>query len=456
MEGGLLSLRWNDHGTTFFDMLSSIRKKEAYCDVTLVCDGRFYRVHKLVLSTCSQFFDSLFSQTECKHPVVIVANVLCKDLEALLNYMYLGEVNVLQTELPGLMKAAEVLRIKGLAESSKGSGRDAKDRKRTAGGEGSVDSVAKCRKLDNSTEFSRSSPQALDKSNVRSLCRQRTNNESQISKRNMDHMGPINIGDENLDQLSPSRLNEPSSFANDPSVGIDKNHKQILPLRAPSHSATPCSAEKDHDQLPTPRMPSPDFSQSTGKELPVLGCRGVMDETKSSKSDVKVEEILIKEESDEWIGETDDGLDSIPFHDVESNMTYPTQTDTASSYSGNSCIPWELTSSSSQLPAIESHQQHVIPGSSGTQGIGTQQHFGAELPRQFRGRSFFNKIYLEGFVYTKNRTTGLREYWRCQDRTCPGRIILQGKEVIKANKHSHLPPLQRKTTSGIVVKTDLL
>lgn len=94
--------------------------QEVYCDVTLACDGRFYPVHKLVLSTCSDFFDQMFEKTACKHPVIVVANVAHKDLEALLNYMYLGEVNVLQTELSALMKAAETLRIKGLAEPTKG------------------------------------------------------------------------------------------------------------------------------------------------------------------------------------------------------------------------------------------------------------------------------------------------------------------------------------------------
>ena len=37
------------------------------------------------------------------------------NLEALLTYMYVGEVNVKKNELPGLIKAAESLRIKGLA-----------------------------------------------------------------------------------------------------------------------------------------------------------------------------------------------------------------------------------------------------------------------------------------------------------------------------------------------------
>merc|ERR1712198_528157 len=102
-------------GTTFFHVLSNIRKKEAYCDATLACDGRFYPVHKLVLSTCSDYFEQMFEKTKDKQPVIVLKDIRHEDLEALLNYMYLGEVNVLQNDLSGLIKAAECLRIKGLA-----------------------------------------------------------------------------------------------------------------------------------------------------------------------------------------------------------------------------------------------------------------------------------------------------------------------------------------------------
>ena len=89
--------------------------QESYADVTLSCDNKFYPVHKLVLSTCSEYFEEVFRRTECKHPFIVLKDVKHEELEALLNYMYLGEVNVLQTELAGLIKAAECLRIKGLA-----------------------------------------------------------------------------------------------------------------------------------------------------------------------------------------------------------------------------------------------------------------------------------------------------------------------------------------------------
>ena len=89
--------------------------QESYCDVTLACDGKFYALHKLVLSTCSEYFEEMFEKTQCKQPVIVLKDIQSEDLEALLNYMYVGEVNVVQEKLAGLIKAAECLKIKGLA-----------------------------------------------------------------------------------------------------------------------------------------------------------------------------------------------------------------------------------------------------------------------------------------------------------------------------------------------------
>ncbi|XP_042875592.1 longitudinals lacking protein, isoforms A/B/D/L-like isoform X11 [Penaeus japonicus] len=111
----LLSLKWNNHRSTFLHILGVLRDKQSYTDVTLACDGKFYSVHKLVLSTCSDYFCAMFEKTACKSPVIVLKDIKCEDLEALLDYMYLGEVNVRQSDLASLIKAAENLRIKGLA-----------------------------------------------------------------------------------------------------------------------------------------------------------------------------------------------------------------------------------------------------------------------------------------------------------------------------------------------------
>ena len=80
-----------------------------------MCEGSFSPSHKLVLSTCSEYFEQIFEKTECKHPFIVLTGIKPQELEALLTYMYEGSVNVTQDQLRGVMKAAECLQIKGLA-----------------------------------------------------------------------------------------------------------------------------------------------------------------------------------------------------------------------------------------------------------------------------------------------------------------------------------------------------
>ncbi|KAK8394191.1 hypothetical protein O3P69_006403 [Scylla paramamosain] len=115
MEAEVLALKWNNHQSIFYHIISGLRTKGNYTDVTLACDGKFYPVHKLVLSTCSEYFSDIFDRTPCKNPVIVLKDIQCQDLEFLLDYMYIGEVNVRQNDLASLIKAAECLRIKGLA-----------------------------------------------------------------------------------------------------------------------------------------------------------------------------------------------------------------------------------------------------------------------------------------------------------------------------------------------------
>lgn len=51
----------------------------------------------------------------CQHPVIILQDVHFTELEALLVFIYKGEVNIEQKNLPALLKAAETLQIRGLS-----------------------------------------------------------------------------------------------------------------------------------------------------------------------------------------------------------------------------------------------------------------------------------------------------------------------------------------------------
>ncbi|KAL7638075.1 UNVERIFIED_CONTAM: hypothetical protein RMT77_011700 [Armadillidium vulgare] len=115
MTNAYLALRWNNHHTIFTKVLNHLREQEAYTDVTLSCEGRFYGAHKFVLSTCSDYFKAMFSKTPCKHPIIFLNDVGKKDVESLLDFMYKGEVHVPQSELGSLLRTAEALQVKGLA-----------------------------------------------------------------------------------------------------------------------------------------------------------------------------------------------------------------------------------------------------------------------------------------------------------------------------------------------------
>lgn len=86
-----------------------------FVDATIACGGKVYSAHKFVLSTCSDYFKQIFTHNSNSNPILFMKDVSCRDIEALLDFMYHGEVNVPQSSLGSLIKTAESLQIKGLA-----------------------------------------------------------------------------------------------------------------------------------------------------------------------------------------------------------------------------------------------------------------------------------------------------------------------------------------------------
>ncbi|KAG1661368.1 Protein bric-a-brac 2 [Nymphon striatum] len=147
-------LRWNNHHSNLQSMACESLDNEEFVDATISCEGHSVKVHKLILSACSPLFKSIFAANPNKHPFIVLLSDVCySDLKAILNFMYNGEINVSQRmfhlsaieatkvaghilragtaepvywlaasglftsdKLPRLLKAAERLNVKGLAE----------------------------------------------------------------------------------------------------------------------------------------------------------------------------------------------------------------------------------------------------------------------------------------------------------------------------------------------------
>merc|ERR1712025_1450387 len=109
-------LRWNDFQTNMVASFKHLRDEKSFTDVTIACDGQSCKAHKMILSACSPYFKALLEENPSKHPIIILKDVPFSHLQAILEYMYAGEVNVSQADLPAFLKTAERLKVKGLAE----------------------------------------------------------------------------------------------------------------------------------------------------------------------------------------------------------------------------------------------------------------------------------------------------------------------------------------------------
>lgn len=70
----------------------------------------------MVLSACSPFFQRIFSENPCKHPVIVLKDFSGWEVQAIVDFMYKGEISVGQEQLQSLIKAAESLQVRGLAQ----------------------------------------------------------------------------------------------------------------------------------------------------------------------------------------------------------------------------------------------------------------------------------------------------------------------------------------------------
>jgi len=109
-------LRWNDFETNISVAFRELREDKDFFDVTLACDDSQIQAHKVILSACSPFFRNVLRKHPHQHPLLYLKGVSYNEILSVLNFMYLGEVNVAQEELNSFLEVAESLKVKGLTQ----------------------------------------------------------------------------------------------------------------------------------------------------------------------------------------------------------------------------------------------------------------------------------------------------------------------------------------------------
>ena len=108
-------LKWNDFEDNILGAWSSLRQEQEYCDVTLACDdGSLIEAHKIILSAGSPLFRDILKKSKHPSPFIYLKGISKANLDNVLDFLYNGQVNILQEDLNKFLETAQELQVKGL------------------------------------------------------------------------------------------------------------------------------------------------------------------------------------------------------------------------------------------------------------------------------------------------------------------------------------------------------
>ena len=108
-------LRWDDFAANLSNSFYDLKEDKDFTDLTLVCaDHQQVEVHKVVMASNSHFFKKVLKNIKHNHPLIYLRDIKITDMEALLSFMYYGQVSLAEENLNSFLAIAEELEVKGL------------------------------------------------------------------------------------------------------------------------------------------------------------------------------------------------------------------------------------------------------------------------------------------------------------------------------------------------------
>ena len=81
-------LRLNEFESNIKTTWQGFETKQEFCDVTLACDEKQIRTHKLIISASSPVLGHILKQNSRQHPLIYLRGVKYSDLRSLVSFMY--------------------------------------------------------------------------------------------------------------------------------------------------------------------------------------------------------------------------------------------------------------------------------------------------------------------------------------------------------------------------------
>ena len=109
------SLKWRDFETNVSSSFRLLRTDDDFSDVTLVSSDQLQlSAHKLVLSSCSEYFKNILKQNKHSNPLLCLEGISSIELTNVLDYIYNGELQIYQENLERFLEIAARFQLEGL------------------------------------------------------------------------------------------------------------------------------------------------------------------------------------------------------------------------------------------------------------------------------------------------------------------------------------------------------
>ena len=109
-------LKWQAFMFHGRDLFKELRKTQKYSDVTLVTgDQHQFNTHKFILSGCSTVFKEILDRSPL-NSTIYLRGVKQKELESILDFVYLGEATIDQEKLKTFLNVAKDLNITDIGD----------------------------------------------------------------------------------------------------------------------------------------------------------------------------------------------------------------------------------------------------------------------------------------------------------------------------------------------------
>ena len=110
-----LYLQWKAYPDHLMKVFKELGEEGHFADVTLVSDDQVQnKAHKVVLSACSPVLKSLLVNNPHSHPLLYLKGIKQTELQAILNFIYFGEAQILRDRITDFISIAKDLGVKDI------------------------------------------------------------------------------------------------------------------------------------------------------------------------------------------------------------------------------------------------------------------------------------------------------------------------------------------------------